>query len=472
VEYFSTLLPMRPILGIVPGGVDQLKPEDVLPPTLKRAYRDGQGPLLANATAEGEQTAFLRIAAELMGTDYVRLANRFAEHQREVARQLSRQAAKTHTLPAQAAFLEGDASTALKHALAACIEGNDFTWAEASELEAAVGEYARGVRISKSYGFRGKTGNRVVCDNAELCGPSLLAAGFRNGKVLLIDARTGDVMREFGGKDIWARFEGAYPDSEAHKWEWFRHAWYLHHPLGSAIASPDDTHFLLTHGKVATSWRFADLEPTGLYLGGSYDLFAFERDSHRAALASKEAGYRSSSLILIVDLATGVFVEGGLKVWEPLSLSFSTLQDKPCLWVLSRSGEVIALDAGNATVLAKQRIAPHPICTGSFVEGGRALRIEGFDSHPVPSSYFTSDGASGWKPDADPVFSAAGVRALGRSSQKIRSVNPLFYGSTKTGYCSTAWTALAPSFPSPPTRSVPIPPMVRGCWRIRRTPFS
>jgi WD40 repeat protein len=400
IAYFAATHPGRPILGVIAPGVLMDGVGGILPPSLRARHDTGHVPLLANAETEGEQTAFLRLAARLLGLDYGYLADRHGEHEREVRRQRSRLAAKTHTIPAEAAFLEGDAATALKHALAACIDGADYTWSQAPELEAMVREYVGRTPVVRRHAYRDSEGRRTRLVTAEPCGIGTLAAGFTNGQVLLIDSQTGDRLREFNGLDIWEMFDGRYPDSKAHQWMWFRRAWEPKAPLGSAYTSPDGGFFILTHGQTATSWSAAELQPTGLFMQEHYSLIRFHPTAPKAVLAHDASQYHSQ--LTVVDLDTGGFVSTQAAVWEPLDVAFLAKRGRQSFVVLSRSGEVIELDVSTAQEISRHRIVEGRIHFGALVDQGRAARLHDSANEGDRPHFFVRNSRGKWVPRDDP----------------------------------------------------------------------
>src|SRR5262249_48242605 len=125
------------VLSILAPGIAYEKGQNAsfLPKPILEQHLKGHEPLVVNTDEDGEQTAFLRLAAGLLGVLYSVPSDRHAERERQIRRQRSRLAAKTHTLPAETAFLRGDTELALKHALSAILEGDDRNWSEAPELE-------------------------------------------------------------------------------------------------------------------------------------------------------------------------------------------------------------------------------------------------------------------------------------------------------------------------------------------------
>jgi hypothetical protein len=79
-------------------------------------------------------------------------------------------------------------------------------------------------------------------------------------------AQTGTLLCDFGGLKIWDYFENRYPDSESHRWFWFRKAWSALHPIGIVVEAPDAAHLVMTNGSAATTWKIPECTPTGLSL--------------------------------------------------------------------------------------------------------------------------------------------------------------------------------------------------------------
>lgn len=412
LRHFRSVKPDGLILAILAPGTSY-RAEDLasfLPSSLLPEQTGGRELLIANTDSEGQQTAFMRLAAGLLGVRYSVLADRHAEREREIRRQRSRLAAKTHTLPAETAFLRGNVELAVKHALSAILEGDDSTWGEAPELESTVAEYVMRYRDKLRYWFEADSGNPVIIDNAIVAAGRLLIAGTRNGRILMADAQTGEIRRVFSGEMIWQLFENAYPNSDAHRWLWFRQAWDPAHPIGLVVESPSREHLIMTHGATATSWKVSDCSATGLFLGGGvYNLFAFAQSQPLAALAD-DAG-RTTTRITLINYETGDFVGSDLGSWEPLDMAFSAGPWGEQLVMVSRKGTLDTLDPGTAELVDRRMLYEDRLLGARFLHHGRALRLNGdgfvhSGGKVLPPRYFERGEDGEWRPADDPMLSS------------------------------------------------------------------
>ena len=401
VDYFTKCFPDRPVLGILAPGM-AIGTEGV-GPLLPASMKAGMTPLLANPDEEGEHLAFLRLASRMLGLSFGDLVDRHAKHEREIQRKRARLAAKTHTLPAEAAYLGGDVPSALKHALAACLDGDDFTWSQSPELEAVVREYMLRLPIGTRIFQLGKDNRRYKLRSASPLGQHLLIVGFANGVIQVVDRTSGGVLLAFDGYQIWDEFNDCYPESDSHEWRWFRLAWDSKQPLHRVATAPDGRRAIITHGQCATSWDLKDLRPTGLYLQEHYSLIRFHPHEPKALLASDQSQYYSRLTLAMLD--TGDMQVSESKVWEPVDAVFTEFGGEQALFILTHDGEIIHLDPDTLSERSRFRIRNGRTPFGEFLENGSAVRLKHIPASKNEPLFFRRNVAGEWR-SADQLDSA------------------------------------------------------------------
>ena len=401
VRQYLALQPRRPIFTLLAPGVtfsEDLK--DFVPtPLLDRPWIRS---LYISPELEGEKNAFLKIASGLLDVRFGQLSDRIAAYDREVRRQRSRLAAKTHTLPAVEAYQRGDAMTALKHALSAVIEGDDLSWSQAPELEAMCAEFV--MRHWDREPLLGPEGDeRLRVSEAVMCGTRFIAVGLESGFVLILDAIDGEILAQFNGTDIQEHFERSGSAQTKEKLIWFQSNWHPKRPLGSAVMSPDGAHMILTHWKVATSWRCEDLQPTGIYLSDWYSLFAFSHLGAGVAMGSKEAG--TYCRITIANLETGEYLETEDRVWEATAMAFSNLKyRRELLHLVSQDGTIYDIDPKTGAIVARQKLSITRIFNAQFDLSGTAVRVNCSTIGGDEPTFFVRRPEGGWAPADDNVL--------------------------------------------------------------------
>jgi WD40 repeat protein len=151
ILYFRSKKPESPCLAIIVGGQPFAADEaqECFPKSLKYRVRDGKltserhDLLASDLVKQGEEGAFLRLAAGLIGANFSDLFDRHAAREAAIIKRQRRALAKAYTIPARDAASTGHHERVLKYMLAYVLEANDPEWYEAPELEALAHDAAR-----------------------------------------------------------------------------------------------------------------------------------------------------------------------------------------------------------------------------------------------------------------------------------------------------------------------------------------
>jgi WD40 repeat protein len=144
ITYFRTHYEtVRPTFALIAGGTPHAPAnsrDECFPLALKVKVERGKltskphEPLAPNIQGEGEDAAFLRLAAGLLNVSFDALYDRHKAREEEVRKVRARQFARAYTIPAREALDDGKPVLALKYALAHALEANNPDWDMADEL--------------------------------------------------------------------------------------------------------------------------------------------------------------------------------------------------------------------------------------------------------------------------------------------------------------------------------------------------
>ncbi len=151
VLHFRSTKPHAPCLAIIVAGHPFASDEaqECFPKPLKYKVRDDKvtdersDPLAPDVSKHGEEGAFLRLAAGLIGVNFSDLFDRHAAREAATIKRQRRALAKAYTIPASDAASAGHQERVLKYMLAYALEADDAEWREAPELEALAHDAAR-----------------------------------------------------------------------------------------------------------------------------------------------------------------------------------------------------------------------------------------------------------------------------------------------------------------------------------------
>jgi len=205
ILHFRSTKPDAPCLAIIVAGQpfasDPL--QECFAEPLKYSVRDGKltserrDPLASDVTKQGQDGAFLRLAAGLIGANFSDLFDRHAAREAAIIKRQRRALAKAYTIPAREAASVGHHERVLKYLLAYVLEADDAEWTDAPELEALAHDAGRALPCRAVLRVNGPgIVKAIVCP-----GGRTVASLLNNGQCLLWDISLGRFTAMVGDRN-------------------------------------------------------------------------------------------------------------------------------------------------------------------------------------------------------------------------------------------------------------------------------